>query len=119
MSFEFTHVVAAVEHGARKVGFFNTIEINNDDSLEAQQRQVLQYLVAQSAGPDHHHACFADFFLVPPGDQAQTAEPVLVHLGGRNRDLWSHTHRPPAVISGCKRRLSPSATAASARVWVS
>src|SRR5436305_9779240 len=119
MGFEFAHVIAAIKHRAGKILLFDAIKVDNHHPLKAQQGQVFQYLIAQGAGPHYHHARLADLLLVPPGDQAQTAEAVLAHFRSRHRDLWLGAHRLPAVISGCKRRMSPSATAASERVWVS
>src|SRR5882724_8290651 len=109
-----TSPVIAWTCASGKIGSFNRIQVHNHNVGETQQGQVFQDLIAQRSCANHQDMSGANLFLVPPADETETAEPVL---GGRRSQRTIHCF--PAVISGCRRRMSPSLTAASDSVWLS
>src|SRR5258707_6199716 len=128
VSFAPSYVGGAIKNAAGEVRSVDGIKIDDDNVGKAEKRQVLENLIAQRASADHQHARRAQLFLVPPSDKTKPAETVLVHAdiptnipadganGRAGRRFQGLAHRAPAVISGCRRRISPSFTAASASV---
>ena len=116
--FKVADVALAKQNGARKIRFVDLVHVHDDDVAEAKQREVFQDFIAKRAGADDEHARRCKLFLVPPGNQPEAAVAIFVEIalgnGGHGR-----ARAQPAVISGCRRRMSPSCTWASARVCVS
>src|SRR5215469_163073 len=117
--FAAANIGSAIENAAREVGSLDGVEIDHYDIGEAEQRKVLENFIAQRACAYHQHMRGAQLLLVPPADETKATEAVIIlHRMRRAAGRRCHglAHRAPAVISGCKRRMSPSFTAASARV---
>src|SRR6266436_3793335 len=116
--FEFANVFGAVKNRARKIRHIDAVGIDDYDTAESEQNKILENFIAQGAGANHENLAGRQLRLVPPRDQPQSAEPVFVQvaiLNGEHGQGAAH----PAVISGWRRRMSPSCTCASAKVCVS
>src|ERR1700722_10793099 len=57
---------------------------------ESEPGQILEDLIAQSAGSDHQHPRRANLVLIPPRDQAQAAIAILCVAGVDSYGLWRH-----------------------------
>src|SRR5205807_3075351 len=116
----------AKQHRPTQVALLDPVHVDDDKVPHTQQRQVLDHLVAERAGPDDQDARVAQQRLVPPLDALETGEPPADGFADEDR-IGCRLHciyfrptchaKPPAVISGCNRRSSPSCTPASTSVW--
>ena len=69
----------AEQHRARQVRAFDPIAVGDEHvPADAQQCEVLDDLVAERAGADHQHAGRGEPLLVPPRDQPEAGEAVVV-----------------------------------------
>ncbi len=60
------NITRTKQNRPRQIRDFNVIEIDDDDALKAEQRQVFQNLVAEGSRSDHQHFGGAKLLLVPP-----------------------------------------------------
>jgi len=68
------------EDGAREIGDFDAVQIDNDDVQEAEEREVFEDLVAERTCADDEHAGGANLLLVPPWDEPEAAITILFQL---------------------------------------
>ena len=71
-------VRAAKQHGAGKVRVLDAVAVGHEDVAHAQQGQVLEDFVPQRTGADDEEFRRGQSLLVPPTDQSQTGEAVLI-----------------------------------------
>ena len=71
-------VLGPEQHRARQVRRLDDVQVDHVDRAQADQRQVLQDLVAQRTGADDEHPRRLEPLLPPPGDQPQAAVSVQV-----------------------------------------
>ncbi len=87
-----TNVLAAKQYGPRQVRFLDAVHVHYDDVPEAEQAQIFKDFIAKSASADHQHFGFADFILVPPGNQAEPAVAVLADFLRAHRNHVRRVH---------------------------
>ena len=92
----------------------DVIEVDDQRLAKTEQREVLEDLVAESTRAHNQYLGRRNRSLVPPMDQAKAMEAIFVEIVVSNAHGLVLGGGHPAVISGCKRRMSPGLTAASA-----
>ena len=78
--FVLTVIRSPIQNAARQVRVFNAIQIGDQDMADAQQRKIFENLIAERAGTDHQHFCIGELFLIPPADELEAVESIV--LGG-------------------------------------
>ncbi len=71
----------AEEDGTAEVGRLDLVEVHDEQMADPHQGEVLDDLVAQRAGADHHDLGILNLLLLPPGDELEGAQPVFVEVG--------------------------------------
>ena len=78
-----TDIALAQEDAPREVVALDPVEVVDVDRADAEQREILDHLVADGAGADHRDARCAHVVLGEPVDQAVTQVAIRVHRRGR------------------------------------
>jgi hypothetical protein len=76
--FEIAGVGFAVEHRAGEVGVFDAIFVGDEEVADAEEGEVFDDLVAEGAGADEEDFGGGEFLLIPPGDEAEAVEAVVL-----------------------------------------
>ena len=83
----------AKQDAAGEVGIFDLIKVDDKDVANAEEGKVLQHFIAEGTRPDDKDFCRAQFLLVPPSDETESAVTVV-------GDFKSH-----GVFQGVKRQI--------------
>src|SRR5690242_7457131 len=67
----------AIQDRSREVRVFDAILIRDEDVADAEQREVLDDLIAKRADPDHHHLRGRELLLIPPADETKAIESIV------------------------------------------
>ena len=109
-------VLLAKEDRPRKIGWFDRVEIDQVSGSQSQEGEVLHHLIAQRARADNQDSGRAKPILAPPGDQAETAVPVLVVDDERVGRAALFCQRPVATgVCGPKDSMGRSSAITSPR----
>src|SRR5690606_30025466 len=61
-----------------EIRFFDPVKVDDIRRADAEQRKILQHLVAERPRADDEHLRAREFFLIPPRDEAKAAVTVVV-----------------------------------------
>ena len=80
---------------ARQVRVLDRVEVGDEDVADAQQRQILEDLVADRPRADQEHLAPREPLLVPPADQPESREAVVVRQFAELQGV-GHVGKSPA-----------------------